>query len=418
MPRSKRGALSGDTEDVTEPDVPEEAVDGVGDQGEQVNATQSAGNIQTDGDGAGDADQHDDKEGSDQSNGCPEAETHGNQMEAEFHKVIVDQRRILEALQQEQRAYSVERANLDKEREKMTELLAKAENVLAREVTTKEPVQRRVKTSNKCPKYNGETEWTAFLVQFETWMRLHGYDNEECKESWSDLLGLAMDGEAQVFFSGLSAAERGDYHALKSRLEQRYSGGGISEVFKAKLQSGSKRQPGESLSKLRDSFWLMARKGYPRLQREAQEQIAMGALMRAVDTDLRIQCSMKDCQTLDEAVSVMERYEAVIQADPERKRKAVKRVSQDEQAAKGDDQLKGFSDLCGHMTDMLNKQMELLTDLKKGQTMNAGKRRWQDKKDIECFRCGGKGHFARDCSQKKTDEGATKSENSRPPAGQ
>ena len=50
--------------------------------------------------------------------------------------------------------------------------------------------------------------------------------------------------------------------------------------------------------------------GVPKTPTEAQEQIAMDALMRAVDTDLRVQCSMKDCRTLDEAVAVMERYEA------------------------------------------------------------------------------------------------------------
>lgn len=418
MPRSKRGAAPNDLEEELVADAGEPLAQGDGDTAnvsEQSGALDDGGHndVPTE-DGGGDHVQ----ENGDVLEGELEADPPVLQMEDEFHRMVSKQKEILKALQKEQAAYSKDRADFNKERVQMTEIVKRANGILSRTSSSTDVVKPKASTSTKCPKYNGETEWTAFLVQFETWMRLHGYDKEEWRESWSDLLGLAMDGEAQVFFSGLSEAERSDYYALKNRLEQRYSGDGTAEVFKAKLQSGTKRQPGESLSKMRDSLWLMARKGYPRLPREAQEQIAMDALMRAVDTDLRVQCSMKDCRTLDEAVAVMERYEAVLQSDPERKRKAVKKVhgipegKAEELPPAEFKELKGFADMCGEMTNLLNKQLELLSNLKEGQSR---KRKLQDKKDLECYRCRAKGHFARDCT-KKASEIPRPSENRRPPA--
>ena len=63
-------------------------------------------------------------------------------------------------------------------------------------------------------------------------------------------------------------------------------------------------------------LWMTARKGYPNLSAEAQEQIALDALLRSVECELRIQCIMQECKTLDKAVDIMEKFEAVRGIEP------------------------------------------------------------------------------------------------------
>ena len=113
----------------------------------------------------------------------------------------------------------------------------------------------------------------------------------------------------------------------------------------------------------------------------------------------------------------------VVQADPDKK-KAVKKVTEHpppENAMAGEnEQLKRFTSLCTEMTNLIGKQMELITELKGSQAPKpAWKRKGTAKKDVEGFKCGERGHYARECSAKKaTAQDAGSSGNSSPPAGQ
>lgn len=332
------------------------------------------------------------------------------------------------ALKEEQLATAVERADLAKERADVVKLLSQAENKQCSEQAREQSVRHHVpRSSNKCPKFNGETEWGAFMVQFQAWMRLNQYDKDDCQMFRSDLLGLALEGEAQMFYSGLSEEERRDYSAMVAKLEKRYGGDNTAEVYKAKLLSGRKRSPDEPVSKLRDELWLMARKGYPHLSSAAKEQMALDALLRAVEQDLRLQCTMKECSTLDDAVAIMERYEAVSQGDLDRKKKVVRMVSNPEVAVDKEsplltalnEQTKSLQTLCVQMHDQLQQQTKVLAGINQntGQGFSRKGRRSNVGRD-ECFNCGGKGHFARDCPQRNGTNNKGMSVNTNPPAAQ
>lgn len=164
----------------------------------------------------------------------------------------------------------------------------------------------------KCPTFDGETEWSVFLVVFETWLKVSGYHKDDYKTMQAGLLALALVGDAQHLLSELSPAERDDYEALKERLQSKYGGKAVAEVCRIELQSSNLRRPGQSISKFRDSLRQTVRRGYPELSREAREQIALDALLRSVKQEHRVQCIMQRCQTIDQAVAVIQTYEAAV----------------------------------------------------------------------------------------------------------
>jgi hypothetical protein len=71
--------------------------------------------------------------------------------------------------------------------------------------------------------------------------------------------------------------------------------------------------PGESIAELGDDIRQLAQKAYCNLDIEAQESLALNQLFKIISLEMKCRCIDKECQTIAEAVDVIERYESIVE---------------------------------------------------------------------------------------------------------
>ena len=195
-----------------------------------------------------------------------------------------------------------------------------------------------------------------------------------------------------MIYSGIPAEDRLNYDKLVQLLTSRYSGKQAVEIHKAYL-TGRVRKPNEDIAALRDEIWGLVRKAYPHLDRPAQESLALDALLRAVDFDLRVRCVDQGCKNMDEAVTVMLRYEALLESDPARRRKQVREIEVNKDAEKENDRFQKLESLLTGVLERIENMHMPPRPKRFNKSGEAGD-------GVVCYNCNKQGHYARNCPQK------------------
>ena len=119
-----------------------------------------------------------------------------------------------------------------------------------------------------------------------------------------------MEGSAQRYYSRLPEPQRYDYDWLLHTLKKRY-GYTFSDVSKEKLLNRA-RESGERIDDLADDIWRLVNDAYPTVGEEFKEMLALDALKRAVDKELRLRFVDKGVTTLHQAVDEANTFESVM----------------------------------------------------------------------------------------------------------
>ena len=109
------------------------------------------------------------------------------------------------------------------------------------------------------------------------------------------------------------------------------------------------RNPDESITALGDDLRQLAKKAYRSLHTDAQETLALNQLYKLIPVEMKCRCIDHDCQSVQQAVEVIERYEAILgEATQERKKGNVRNIEQSQQPQNPDPNISSIFKKVGH----------------------------------------------------------------------
>ncbi|KAH3727736.1 hypothetical protein DPMN_053679 [Dreissena polymorpha] len=162
--------------------------------------------------------------------------------------------------------------------------------------------------------YNGDGDWEVYLNHFELCAELGNWGPREKVLT----LAASLRGQAQLYYVTLSRAERDFYLVLIQMLGQRFGRARQHPLWMSRLE-GRKRSPEESFANLADDLKCMTQRAYPDFGNQAQEMLALNQFYKSISPALKFKCISEGCQSVTQAVALVEMYEGVVDGGAKRK---------------------------------------------------------------------------------------------------
>ena len=257
----------------------------------------------------------------------------------------------------------------------------------------------------KAPSYDGTTPWSDYLVQFELVAELNRWDNH----TRALYLATSLRGSAQSVLGDLDNIERHDYEALIDCLNQRFGSGNQSEMFRALLHNRV-RQPKESLPDLAHEIRKLVRLAYPTGERAIIETIALEHFIDALsDADTKWRIQQTRPLTLDQAVRIAVELEAFQLANKQKaNRRPVRAISTISEKEHQESQIE---QIIARMQTLMSEGLQTLENKISEISRPKKEYRYQgDRRAIECYNCGKKGHIRTQCRELTNDRSSRRNQ--------
>ena len=238
--------------------------------------------------------------------------------------------------------------------------------------------------------YDGKDSWEEYISHFE-----------DCAElgRWTDrekvlFLATSLRDQARTFYMSLSVLERRSYDTLIDKFSRRFGNSRHQNKWLSKLEM-RKRLPGESAAALGDDIRQMAQKAYCNLDDTAQELLALNHLYKVVSVEMKCRCIDKNCQTVSDAADVIDRYEAILGENTDRKKQV--------RATKSVDESSDHKQTLGTVAhSQITDPCELLQEI--SARLERLEKNGKKSSNHLCFNCNSPKHFIKDCPHPRNNK--------------
>ena len=160
----------------------------------------------------------------------------------------------------------------------------------------------------KAPKYDGKSDLTDFMVQFE---QVAAWNKWTESDKAAQLL-ISLDGTAKQMLSELTMDKIGNYQSIKQALINRFNPVERETAYRCEFKS-KRRQKGESIEDFGYSLRKIALKAYPNVNFSGVETHVIDQFIQGLgNAELKKHVQFHHPQTLDQAISLAVEYESFV----------------------------------------------------------------------------------------------------------
>ena len=240
-------------------------------------------------------------------------------------------------------------------------------------------------------KYDGNTSWADYLVQFNIAARLNSWDDSQKAME----LATSLEGNSRAILADLSPDQQLNFEALVGKLTQRFEPEGQQGIYQSQLQS-RKRKRSESIPELIQEISRLVRKACPAADEQTRSNMAVSSFISALGNEAQeLFVYQKDPKNLEEAGRAALSFETFHAA----RAKDVPMVRAQHVESSSSDPPKWALDLMVKMEKQLSNWNRKPGKGRGASPETGNSRAWRLG---SCYHCRVSGHWARECPQKGT----------------